>query len=119
MPHPTTDELAEDFREHLIETFDCAVFGEDRFRREGDNFTYEIDMAEGDIVLMEDNHSEDTGRRFAVEIEVRVKRLPDEPSHPFQPVAGHPDDNECTFREDGTDSTYCGLPGGRHRHSLR
>lgn len=28
--------------------------------------------------------------------------------HDFQPVAGHPDDDECTYRSDGTDATYCG-----------
>lgn len=118
MANPTTDELAEKFRDHLLETFDCAEFGEDRFRSDGDNFTYEIDMSTG-IELMEDNHGEDTGRRFAVEIEVRVKQLPDEPAHPYQPVAGHPDDPECTYREDGTNATYCGKPESLHRHSLR
>jgi hypothetical protein len=41
--------------------------------------------------------------------------------HSFVPVAGHPDDDECTHRSDGTDGTYCGRPevehepdGGRH-----
>jgi hypothetical protein len=41
--------------------------------------------------------------------------------HSFVPVAGHPDDDECTHRDDGTDGTYCGRPevehepdGGRH-----
>jgi len=28
--------------------------------------------------------------------------------HDFLPVAGHPDDDECTHRADGTDATYCG-----------
>lgn len=36
------------------------------------------------------------------------------PNHEFLPVAGHPDDDECTHREDGTDSTYCGLPESQH-----
>jgi hypothetical protein len=35
-------------------------------------------------------------------------------SHDFQPVEGHPDDDECTHRSDGTDATYCGEPRGRH-----
>lgn len=34
--------------------------------------------------------------------------------HGFQPVAGHPDDDECTHREDGTDDTYCGRPRSCH-----
>lgn len=34
--------------------------------------------------------------------------------HGFIGVAGHADDDECTFREDGTDATYCGLPAWRH-----
>jgi hypothetical protein len=36
--------------------------------------------------------------------------------HSFRPVEGHPDDDECTYRADGTDDTYCGEP--RHRHLL-
>ena len=34
--------------------------------------------------------------------------------HGFIGVDGHPDDDECTFREDGTDETYCGA--GEHEH---
>lgn len=34
--------------------------------------------------------------------------------HGFLPVAGHPDDNECTYRSDGTDATYCGEPEESH-----
>jgi hypothetical protein len=34
--------------------------------------------------------------------------------HEFVPVAGHPDDDECTHREDGTDATYCGQPEAAH-----
>lgn len=37
-----------------------------------------------------------------------------QPDHVFQPVAGHPDDDECTHRSDGTDATYCGLPEEVH-----
>ncbi|MDR6861954.1 hypothetical protein [Phycicoccus sp. 3266] len=36
------------------------------------------------------------------------------PDHEFLPVAGHPDDDECTFRSDGTDATYCGRPSDEH-----
>lgn len=36
------------------------------------------------------------------------------PGHDFQPVEGHPDDDECTHRADGTDATYCGEPRDRH-----
>jgi len=34
--------------------------------------------------------------------------------HAFRPVAGHPDDDECTDRADGTDATYCSLPERLH-----
>lgn len=34
--------------------------------------------------------------------------------HDFTPVAGHPDDDECTHRSDDTDATYCGEPRGAH-----
>lgn len=34
--------------------------------------------------------------------------------HPFLPVDGHPDDDECTHRDDGTDATYCGMPEAAH-----
>ena len=30
--------------------------------------------------------------------------------HVFAGVYGHPDDDECTHRSDGTDATYCGEP---------
>lgn len=39
--------------------------------------------------------------------------------HEFQPVAGHPDDDECTHRADGTDGTYCGQPRAWHDHHPR
>lgn len=28
--------------------------------------------------------------------------------HDFLPVNGHSDDDECAYRADGTDATYCG-----------
>ena len=31
----------------------------------------------------------------------------------------HPDDDECTFRRDGTDATYCGRREHEHKESLR
>jgi len=34
--------------------------------------------------------------------------------HAFLPVAGHPDDDECTHRADGTDATYCGRTEAEH-----
>jgi hypothetical protein len=34
--------------------------------------------------------------------------------HAFVPVNGHPDDDECTFRSDGTDATYCGRTEAEH-----
>ncbi len=34
--------------------------------------------------------------------------------HFFEPVAGHPDDDECTYRSDGADETYCGEPEYAH-----
>jgi hypothetical protein len=36
------------------------------------------------------------------------------PPHDFKPVNGHPDDDECTHREDGTDASYCGLSRAEH-----
>lgn len=39
--------------------------------------------------------------------------------HDFLPVAGHPDDDECTNRSDGTDDTYCSYPEHEHEGSLR
>lgn len=36
------------------------------------------------------------------------------PNHEFLPVAGHPDDDECTHRADGTDATYCGRTASDH-----
>ena len=38
----------------------------------------------------------------------------DQIDHDFLPVLGHPDDDECTYRSDGTDDTYCGLPEEAH-----
>ena len=40
--------------------------------------------------------------------------LPPSIDHDFVPVLGHPDDDECTYRSDGTDDTYCGLPAAVH-----
>lgn len=34
--------------------------------------------------------------------------------HDFLPVRGHPDDDECTYRSDGTNATYCGETRDRH-----
>lgn len=34
--------------------------------------------------------------------------------HDFLPVREHSDDDECTYRSDGTDATYCGLIRARH-----
>lgn len=36
--------------------------------------------------------------------------------HEFLPVASHPDDDECTYRADGTDATYCGRTRADHDH---
>lgn len=36
------------------------------------------------------------------------------PDHDFLPVRGHPDDDECTYRVDGTDATYCGMSRASH-----
>ncbi|WP_114589377.1 hypothetical protein [Microbacterium arborescens] len=39
--------------------------------------------------------------------------------HAYLPVAGHPDDPECTHRADGTDATYCGRAEDEHAWSTR
>lgn len=38
----------------------------------------------------------------------------DPTGHEFIGVAGHPDDDECTYRADGTDATYCGARKESH-----
>lgn len=38
--------------------------------------------------------------------------------HEFLGVSGHPDDDECTYRADGTDATYCGEPEAASIHQL-
>jgi hypothetical protein len=38
--------------------------------------------------------------------------------HVFLPVAGHPDDDECTHRADGTDATYCGRTRAEHERPV-
>ncbi|GAA3218004.1 hypothetical protein ACFP63_08770 [Oerskovia jenensis] len=40
--------------------------------------------------------------------------VPDPAGHEFIGVAGHPDDDECTYRADGTDRTYCGARKESH-----
>lgn len=40
-------------------------------------------------------------------------------NHDFLAVAGHPDDDECTNRSDGTDRTYCGKPKAAHERIER
>jgi hypothetical protein len=39
--------------------------------------------------------------------------------HAWIGVAGHPDDDECTYRSDGTDETYCGRTEAEHMESTR
>lgn len=57
--------------------------------------------------------------RFPVDPDVlaRARAYRGEPlplGHLFIGVAGHPDDDECTYRSDGTASTYCGEPETAH-----
>ncbi|GAT73572.1 hypothetical protein MHM582_2066 [Microbacterium sp. HM58-2] len=40
--------------------------------------------------------------------------MSDPTTHEFLPVAGHEDDDECTYREDGTEATYCGATEDEH-----
>lgn len=44
----------------------------------------------------------------------QIREWLDAAAHEFLPVNGHPDDDECTYRTDGTDDTYCGEPGAAH-----
>lgn len=44
--------------------------------------------------------------------------LPPLITHDFIGVAEHPDDDECTHREDGTDATYCGATESAHGPQL-
>ena len=50
-----------------------------------------------------------TGPKFGVYLAVV-------PGHPFRPVAGHPDDDECTYTDGGI---YCGAPEAAHEWSER
>ena len=43
-----------------------------------------------------------------------IHRAKSAPNHDFSPVAEHADDDECTYRSDGTDATYCGLTEAEH-----
>lgn len=57
--------------------------------------------------------------RFPIEPELldRIETHEGEPlpmGHHFIGVRNHPDDDECTFREDGTNATYCGEPEAAH-----
>lgn len=52
-------------------------------------------------------------RRHIAEMHPEPTDLP--LGHGFLPVNGHPDDDECTHRSDGTDATYCGEPEAAHR----
>lgn len=45
----------------------------------------------------------------------RLKPTEQALGHDFLPVNGHPDDDECTHRADGTDATYCGEPKAAHQ----
>jgi len=47
----------------------------------------------------------------------RARSLAYAQTHDFLPVAGHPDDDECTYRSDGTDKTYCGSSAADHEHT--
>lgn len=50
----------------------------------------------------------------------RVRAYSGEPlplGHLFIGVQGHLDDDECTYRSDGTDETYCGEPEIAHATS--
>lgn len=49
----------------------------------------------------------------------RLKPTEQELNHGFLPVNGHPDDDECTHRADGTDATYCGEPEAAHQPTER
>ena len=53
------------------------------------------------LLLEADDQPGTTAKRVSVE-------------HGFLPVNDHPDDDECTYRSDGTDDTYCGLPEAAH-----
>lgn len=53
-----------------------------------------------------------TEQKAAVAFLARYSRMVVD--HVFIGVAGHPDDNECTHRTDGTDATYCGRRDDDH-----
>jgi hypothetical protein len=53
----------------------------------------------------------DEAMRISREVAEAVLAAPD---HEFRSVNGLPDDDECTYRSDGTDATYCGRPARDH-----
>ena len=115
MSDPTLKEIEDAFKRHLIKTFECAEFGEFP-----DGVDFEIDMPRGDIELIQRSHLDRDGRMVRIGIHVTADEMPRLiADHPYLPVAGHPDDPECTHRIDGTDATYCGQIEEQHTESTR
>lgn len=101
--------LGGDPTEEQIERAARALF-------EDPNVTAEYTWAE---MVTEDPSRADIWREDARRVLAAAGAAPQEPSetlddHDFLPVAGHPDDDECTHRADGTDLTYCGEPRRAH-----
>ena len=47
---------------------------------------------------------------------VKAREALEMSDHLFRPVAGHPDDDECTYTDGGV---YCGAPEAAHKWSER
>lgn len=67
-------------------------------------------MGKWDVTSMHKEIDMSITDKQLTDIQARI----DAATHEFLPVNGHPDDDECTNRADGTDDTYCGEPEAAH-----
>lgn len=90
-----------------------------QYRRYVQEFTASADLGERDEPWVQTLRGKVIAYEYVIEgleeILRALSRTQEGPQgHAFQPVNGHPDDDECTYRADGTDATYCGHPKAAH-----
>lgn len=102
----------------------------DGFREERDAATARVGVLEGQLATAQAELEQQ--RWYGEQLQMSIEgcsgkhadiQLDEEPEpldlgHEFLPVNGHPDDDECTHRADGTDNTYCGEPKAAHGSAL-
>ncbi|MCW2287019.1 hypothetical protein EDF60_1670 [Leucobacter luti] len=89
-------------------SYDGDGIGEDQY----DEWAYDTGWeADSDPATQSDE------QKAAISYLVRSRKMV--AGHAWVGVAGHPDDLECTHREDGTDATYCGGDERDHLWSTR